>query len=395
VVTGALPTLASPYGANQNIQNEIRLLESPALMEEVVSTLDLETTFYWKGRFLDTELYKNSPIKIDSVTLSGDGYRQLYEVEVLNEQSFNFVTADSIYQFDFGEVARLPFGEFRVVADFEEFPPNRILVRFNTNEAMANYFVNRLSIRPEGGTNVLAATLKVPMPEKAVDVLNYLVEVYNRASIFDKNQKNANTLAFLNTRVYELSKELNSAEDNVLDFKIENQVTSIDALQIESILTKVEEQRKIISELELQLNVLLTLEEYIKSEQAEEGYAFLPTRVNIEKEQFQSLLQLYNEQLLKRDRLLFSATPDNPTIAVLNQELSVLKAQILEIVQSESDELARIVTDFKTDLAQLEQNINTLPQKERKLFDINRQKEIIEQLYLFLLQRKEEVIIRS
>ena len=109
LVNEALPNAANLYSTSKEILQQIRLLKSPALMEEVVEQLRLGASLYEKGRFLKTALYKDAPVEVDTAIILEKGYGVDFMITIIDSISFQVVAGkDSLQSVRFGNWARLP-----------------------------------------------------------------------------------------------------------------------------------------------------------------------------------------------------------------------------------------------------------------------------------------------
>src|SRR5690606_20476263 len=93
-----------------------------------------------------------------------------------------------------------------------------------------NEYRSNLTVQPATKTSsVLNLTLKTSYPNKGIDFLNTLVEVYNYQTIEDKNLEATNTKNFINERLDIIDRELGSAEGAVEEYKLQKGMTDLEA----------------------------------------------------------------------------------------------------------------------------------------------------------------------
>ena len=100
-----------------------------------------------------------------------------------------------------------------------------IKVRKSPVDAVAAVYQGGLGIRQEEDeASILTLSLKDSSPQRAEDVVNTLIAVYNEAALKDKNQVAVNTANFINERLVIIGQELGDVETDLETFKRVNQV---------------------------------------------------------------------------------------------------------------------------------------------------------------------------
>ncbi|MBK7870809.1 MAG: hypothetical protein IPJ74_09035 [Saprospiraceae bacterium] len=115
---------------------------------------------------------------------------------------------------------------------------NKMILKFRNPEDVAQSYANKLGVRVVGEwSSVLELSLKDPVSQKAADIINELIELYNEAAIKDKNSSAENTYEFINERLRLITSELSEAEGDVEQFKTRNIIPSEITANVENYLT--------------------------------------------------------------------------------------------------------------------------------------------------------------
>lgn len=382
------------FGGAKIVENEIVVLKSTNLMQEVVKELNLYATVYNEGKVRSEELYKlNSPVsfiasKSSVINPSGKIYFTI-------DWNRNQINIDNKWV-PFNDSVLLNNTVYIVVANpqyVKTLKGKKYYVQFNSIEGAAGSILGGLTIAAiSNQSTVLDARLETPVPEKGIDILTTLFQVYNAAGIEDKNQIAANTLKFIDSRLYKVTADLDSLERNVERYKSQNQVIDLSA-QGQFFLGNVSDLDKRKSEVDIQLDVLNDVNNYINRKGTKPGT--VPS------------LQLINEPILAT---LLSRLYDAETLLEKNRSIAGEKSDAVILAQDQVNQLRNDIREnvgnIRRSLVSVRENINgsigannnilrQIPQKERGLIDVTRQQAIRNNIYSYLLQKREETAVTS
>ncbi|MCK6691239.1 MAG: hypothetical protein L6Q97_03955, partial [Thermoanaerobaculia bacterium] len=196
--------------------NETQILKSRPVMTEVVRKLGLDVEYYVKGRVRISEVYPVGALKAALYEVSENGYNVPFDITVLDVRRFRLRRGEKVSEHGFGEILELPEGKFIFTLASDNLPIKEFRVIFRRAEDAAAGYVGSLNINLTNNySSVLEMTFKSPIPKKGVDILNTLVEVYNQATIEDKNRVGQNTIQFIDDRLKYLTRELADVESSL------------------------------------------------------------------------------------------------------------------------------------------------------------------------------------
>jgi capsular exopolysaccharide synthesis family protein len=395
--SSAFADLAGISGLSvSNVDNEIVVLGSRFLMEDVVKQLGLNITYYDKQFMRNIELYDDTPFRIESPSSVGL-MPMTFQITPKDEKTFTFSSTDTTFTAKFDTEVRFPFGS-AVVATRPQWLRSHIgkpvLVNISTVEGTALGLLGGFSVATKGkGVSVLLMTEQCSRPEKAADVLNKLVEVYNIAVINDKNLILDNTGDFIAERLDIVRGELGDVDGRIENYKqstLSINAASEGAMSV-STASNLEEQR---SANELQISLLRSLRDYMK--RAGSNRDLLPYNLGIDNANLNSQIQTYNENLIRMNRLIEASSERNPVVADLRSSLETLRASIEKTVSDMEGSLELTRRELNNRASRATSRIEASSTHERTLQSITRDQKIKEELYLYLLNKSEEnAILKS
>ena len=382
------------FGDKKIVENEIVVLKSTNIMQEVVRELDLYASVYNEGRVQVEELYKaTSPIWFSTLNTAEITSSKKYYFQVDWNRQLIYIDNKTVH---FNDSVLLNNIVYKVEPNptyIKTLKGKNYFVQFNALDATASGIIGSLRANAiSTQSTVIEIALETPVPEKGIDILTNLFKVYNFQAIQDKNQTAANTLAFIDNRLRVVISSLDSVEKNVESYKSNNQVIDLSA-QAQVYLENVKDFDKRKSDIDLQLDVLNHVNNYINSKGAKPGT--VPAVGLIADPLLVTLLNKLYDSEFQLDRSKSIAGEKNDAVILAEEEVGKLKSDIRENIQSIRRNLLSSRDNISSTIGGNNQLLRQIPQKERGLIDISRQQAIKNNIYTFLLQKREETELNS
>lgn len=387
---GALDSEFNIFQPSKNLNNEVEVLRSKSLMQRVMSELALTTSYLVEGDVKYSEIYgEDVPVKVIVKELGEEAYSKDLTLYLKDKNSFELQDESGIKTYQFGQQINKPYGSFTMAAvPGASDKYQKITIKFNKIKNLADSYRGRLTISPiSKDASVLSITLTDAIPEKGKDVVNKLIEDYNKEAMEDKNLVASSTVKFVNERLGYLTEELSDVEKSVESYKRKNDVTDVSS-EAQIYLQKESDYNKQLAEWAIQLDVLNSIERYLSRNQNQ--YELVPSGLSIQDPTLQGLISQFNTLQLERKRTLRTLQPANPLVLNMDEQLGNLRGNILENLQNIKSSLEITRENLQASSDKYQSRIQQVPVMERELLEINRQQSIKEGLYLYLLQKREE-----
>ena len=389
--------LGSVFGTKGQVDDEVFVVSSHSVLQQTAKDLNLNKKHYVKTDLL-TKLFKYTDFPVDVYTAPGVADTLMTSIKFrikVDDEGHIKVTArhrgDKIAEVesDTGPVAvSTPFGKF--YADKTKyFKPGESLksdVIFSGYGVVAEDLDEDVTINVANKkANVITLSVTSPSTEYAKDLLNTIIANYNARGIKERNLKSQKTAEFIDSRLALLTGELESTEKDIEKFKKEQGMTDAYA-DVTYTLTKKSAIEQELVKAQAETEVLNMLQEFIAD--PANAHSLMPSTTATA--DAQDAITAYNTVVLQRMDLARNAKANNIPLKKIDEQLAAMRANLNTSLEKARQSSATSARHLESQINNSNSRLGQMPYQERVYHSILRQQTLKEELYIFLLQRREE-----
>ena len=382
----------APSSYPNTVTNEMEIIHSRTLVEKTMRDLQLNVQYFGQNALRYEEIYKASPYLIHILSLTNFVDPIEYDVRVVNDKvKFEDEDTDSSFTASFGDTLKFWYGSWVLERNFGVLatnPKRELGLTINNYNNTLYGLLNDLEAETTNEyVNIVDLTITKQCPQKYEDMMRYLLDLYKKADVETHNRIADSTIAFINTRLIDVSYDLSNIDKDIESFKKQNHITDIsdDTKQLLQVSSVVDQQ---YSDAQVQLKVIEDLEKYLMD--ASNNTRVMPTTAPIQDAAFVKTLDKYNDLELQRQSYLQNSTEENPNIKSIDIQLSQLRGDMLTMMSTFKKGLATTQDNLQSRNSQMNGKIKQVPTQERIYIDYTRKQNVVQSLYLYLLQTREQ-----
>jgi uncharacterized protein involved in exopolysaccharide biosynthesis len=382
-----------------NIDDEISIISSNRIMRQMILELGLNVEYTKPYSFY--KMYNEAPLKLtmDSVAMSqlDDEYR--FTVSVSNEKinvtvknrlgkdkaKFTCASLPANIAFDGREFTIDLDNAGSIKQDFKLkikcLPASWVAESFASDFAIED--VSKIS-------NVIELGCTDHVRERGKAMLNILIQKYNEDAASFKQTVDNQILTFVDNRINGIVSELQNVEWQIEKYKTKNQLTLLES----DVLFYTEQMKELqikLIEVEAESRLIKMMDNYVKD--PENKYNVVPSLLSITDGEKGGAISLYNEAIVERSRLLKNSSENNPTFKNVNSQVDKLREGVYMMISNAEKSCTETLADLRSKESYLLDKMRSVPAQEREYMDFKRQQEILQGVYVVLLQKREETVL--
>lgn len=405
-------------GRSLGTENEKVILKTSLLSKDVVEELGLYTEYRLKRFLKSSLLYKNQPVDVKVSpeclqTMSDNLPLKAYSFRLTIDKDDKGYTIEGKLkkgkkkiEIEGKTFAKLPAVIHTEIGDltFTENVPTteedrklyakdyQLIVTIVPPMTAAKQFVKRLTVESatKKATSILHINIQDENVLRGTDFVNSLVAHYNERSNQERQEEAAKNEEFINGRIAKIDGELGLTDADWEKVKKQYQVTDpkIDA---EEVMGKKSAYESQIVNFGVQQQLLDYLSEYVND--PANRYELIPVNVGVYSGDAVSMISRHNQLVNERKMLLKSVTEQSTQVKLTTQLIDELHPVILTAFKRDRESLLLRKRVAEREYNRYQSRVVNSPEQERNMTEVSRQRTIKQNVFVSLLQKREQVIM--
>jgi len=394
--------LLNLFDTHKVVENELEILRSNEVLNEVVIQMRLYAPVYtesgWRG-LLTRSAYNSSPVIVEASDPRA----------IISVRKIYFTFPEDLNKVQIGESTyplstwvTSPWGTIRFIKN----PAYKLKTSadkgsLDTPSGEVKYFFSLIKLTNETDilgenlvtsqaskqSSVINIKIKDPVPERGEAIITAIVNAYNLNAIRKKSEVATNTLNFIEDRLKSVKFQLDSVEGSIQKYRNRTGIVDISEqskLYLQSMATNDAQRNK----MKIQMNILNDVQGYLETKN--DLGSIIPSTAEISDPTLTGLVNKLNNAQSEYARLRKTTAENNPILSGIQNEITKTKADVLEAVKTQKSNL-QSSQDYVNQISNRDSAMaNAIPQKERELVEVSRQRNTTADIYAFLLQKREE-----
>ncbi|MBP5260425.1 MAG: polysaccharide biosynthesis tyrosine autokinase [Paludibacteraceae bacterium] len=382
--------------AYRNVNNQVIMFGSNDLIRRVIDQQpDLTVDYYTHGRFRSTNLYKQSPIRIEHEYIAPQSYNREFRLEDLGGDKFRIsaeatkklpeMSLEGVYDEEistshfFLKISKTSFYREGMALYFKLYDPEQLTAAYSSK--LSFDFLMK-------GSSVVKVGITGEVPQRDCDFLNGLCDEFLADNLNRKNDAAIKTVDFIDAQMEVLTDSLRISENKLKNYKANNFVVASSGGS--TLMSEYIQLDALRSELRLQESYLTYLSNYLKTGTDEESIV-APVNMGINDPNLSALVGKLTDLQFKRKEV----GEKSPLYAKYSREMDNIKIQLDEVLSNLKASLTIRKQDLDERTARMNEEMQTIPYKEQQFANIQREFKLNDNFYTFLMQKRADAQIQK
>lgn len=382
--------------AGSNVHNELLTLQSPTLMAEVIEQLRLNETFMVRKGFKMVELYKQEPVvivfenpsELQKVLKMDITVKSHSEFELKNFKAGKIKSRKKIVV-KAGSPVETPVGRLIISPSqnySDEMVGKKIQYMRTDPLLIADSYVKRLNLNmPDREATVINISYTDPSVVKSLDLVTTLIDTYRKNWLINQNSKIRSISELVNDRIEITVQELNESEVAISSYMSKTLVSDFNQASSAYFSQNLELDKEIMT-YRTQVNIAKSMLNSLSDSE----YLTLPANSGLTDNSIVPQIQEYNRLILEYNKLVANSGSTNSVVNDMTKSLQAIRKGVVQSLKSLITNTEIIISSLEKQMSASQKQLANTPQEAHRLANVQREQKIKEELYLFLLEKKEE-----
>lgn len=390
------------YSTYTDIQNQIRILNSRSLIGEVIDKLEIKVSQFVVGRLRRQEVFNTLPFKCTVDVIDQRFYEIPISIAIKNAETYEIK-----YEFDNKVVEHTGFfgtelstSQFNIRLEklygFDEeglavISKSNYEIIVHTRDYLISKYQSNITVENIDFTSILKVSVTDELMNRGVIFLDSLCHTYVDYTRRIQLEVNQNTLDNIQRQIDTVRQFIEEKEASILNYKENNSILDIDR-EGNQYFDEYFVLNQNIGELEEQKSSVLSLEKYLSSELDEH---MLPPYFYVERSDIYlaELIASLRTKQSKLETMRTQVSEDNLGFKNVRVEIQALKSDIKSYLNNLKIALNVKIDELNESASRYKSKITDLPKSAQDILNIQRELDVNNKMYLFLLEKKTNTLI--
>ncbi|MDR1737421.1 MAG: hypothetical protein LBR66_01185 [Candidatus Symbiothrix sp.] len=391
---------------SENIEDETLILSSHGNIRTVVQNLGLNK-YYTEIKALGLnkkQLYEQSPIVLVTAPALADtlGSPVIFDIAVKKDGSASAKIKYGKIKLGVFPINAFPTTINTSVGSFtlqpSEYAGNyqnknyHLRIFFSNYDYMAEVYKTMFDIDfYKKSSDLILMSMDTENAYMAKKLLLSIIDVYNTNWRSNKNNVYEKTVAYIDERLGHAKVDLIDADLKIQQFKDKNQLTDIEA-DVKYYYTMSAGIQQSLLELKSGIAALNTILDFLND--PDNRYSPLPFIPSSSNDALANVIEKYNERLFQ---ITESNKNQSRTTLSANMEnlLTVQRNTVINSIKQEKESQLKALQNVEQKDREIAKKLGNIPLAERDYMTLARNQELQQAIYMFLLEKREELAIHS
>ncbi len=370
------------------VNKEIEILKTFEINRYVLDKIDLTVRYFIRDGYKKKEFYKNSPIKIENIVI--------YNKDIINKNIYLYPQKNGKYKlsidkekvFNYNEDIKTSF--FKIKIKKLALINKTIIFKINTDKKMIydkiitpNLHIKKVS----KNVPLIKISYSDNIPQRATDYVNSLAESFLLNSIKGKSEQNSKIIKFISEELNRTQKKLKKSEKNIERYQVSHKIINPSA-QANSIIDGLSKIELKLADNQLKKKLVRDIIDFTKTHSNLD--AISPLLKALDDKPTLRLIDILQDNEIKAQELSNEYTLKHPKMIELMNKIRDIKRKIISNIKNLEISINQENKNINSYKFKYEEELKTLPKKEKHLVNMKRDYEVNSKIYNYLLEKKSE-----